>query len=293
LIDKVDLVMWTKNGAATLPLVLKRISEVIPSEFVNKRTIVDDQSTDDTRAIAKSFGWNVVFNEGRGISDGANTALKHVTSEFFISFEQDLLLAYDWWEKIPPYLENPRIAVASGMRFADKPIGVRRLQQYVAKKYRGEAELESWLRARQMAAFTLGKTLDNTVYKTKIVKAVGGFPKMQVNAGVDTILAYKIRQAGYQWLVDYNVQSTHLRRGLKQELHHQYWYGTQLYEIWRRTEAEIKQRPPVTKLNVMSRFAMSPFTGVFMAIVTKEPTIVYIHPLIRFYYLKGLLESKK
>lgn len=293
MIDKVDLVMWTKNGAATLPLVLKRISEVIPSEFVNKRTIVDDQSTDDTRAIAKSFGWNVVFNEGRGISDGANTALKHVTSEFFISFEQDLLLAYDWWEKIPPYLENPRIAVASGMRFADKPIGVRRLQQYVAKKYRGEAELESWLRARQMAAFTLGKTLDNTVYKTKIVKAVGGFPKMQVNAGVDTILAYKIRQAGYQWLVDYNVQSTHLRRGLKQELHHQYWYGTQLYEIWRRTEAEIKQRPPVTKLNVMSRFAMSPFTGVFMAIVTKEPTIVYIHPLIRFYYLKGLLESKK
>jgi hypothetical protein len=49
LIDKVDLVMWTKNGAETLPLVLKRISGVMPSEFVNKRTIVDDRSADDTR----------------------------------------------------------------------------------------------------------------------------------------------------------------------------------------------------------------------------------------------------
>jgi hypothetical protein len=37
-----------------------------------------------------------------------------------------LLLAYDWWEKIPPYLENPKVAAASGMRFTDKPKGVRK-----------------------------------------------------------------------------------------------------------------------------------------------------------------------
>jgi glycosyltransferase involved in cell wall biosynthesis len=285
--------MWTKNGAKTLPLGLKRISEVIPDEFVNKRVIVDDRSTDDTRELAKSFGWNVVFNEGKGISDGANTALKHVDSEYFISFEQDLLLTYDWWNKIPPYLDNPKIAAASGMRFADKPTGVRKLQQYVAKKYRGEAELAPWLRARQMAAFTLGKTLDNTIYKTRIIKDLGGFPKMQVNAGVDTILAYKIRQAGYHWIVDYNVQSTHLRHGLRQELQHQHWYATQLHEIWRRTKIETNQPPPVTKYTVISRFLMSPFTGLFMALKTREPTVTYVHPLIRLYYLKGFLESEK
>jgi glycosyltransferase involved in cell wall biosynthesis len=252
--------MWTKNGAKTLPLVLKRISEVLPNEFVNKRVIVDDHSTDDTREIAKSFGWDVIFNEGKGISDGANTTLKRVNSEYFISFEQDLLLAYDWWNKIPPYLDNPKIAIASGMRFADKPAGVRKLQQYVAKKYRGEAELAPWLRARQMTAFTIGKTLDNTIYKTRIIKDLGGFPKMQVNAEVDTILAYKVRQAGYYWVVDYNVQSIHLREGLKQELQHQYWYATQFNEIWMRIITETNQPPPVTKYTVISRFLMSPFT---------------------------------
>jgi glycosyltransferase involved in cell wall biosynthesis len=293
LIDKVDLVMWTKNGAKTLPLVLKRISEVIPSKFVNKRVIADDRSSDNTREIAQAFGWKVVFNEGSGISDGANTALKHVTSEWFISFEQDLLLAREWWEKIPPLLENPRIAAASGMRFADKPQGVKKLQQYVAKKYRGESSLSSWLKSRQMAAFTLGKTLDNTVYKTKVVKALGGFPKMPVNAGVDTILAYKFEQSGYHWIVDYTVQSMHLRKGLKQELRHQYWYGTQLYAIWNRIEAETNKPPPVTRFGIMYRFFTSPFTGLFVALKTKEPTITYIHPLIRFYYMKGLLEAVK
>jgi len=292
-LEKVDLVMWTKNGAETLPSVLKRISEVIPSKFVNKKVIVDDRSTDNTREIAKSFGWNVVFNEGKGISDGANTALKHVTSEFFASFEQDLLLACDWWDKIPRSLENPKVAVASGMRFANKPEGVRRLQQYVAKKYRGEAELESWLKGRQMSAFTLGKTLDNTIYKTKIIKAVGGFPKLLANSGVDTTLAYIINQAGYYWFVDYNVQSVHLRHNLKQELSHQYWYAKQLYEIWRKVETGTNKGPPVTKFNVMSRFILSPFTGIFIALKTMEPSIAYIHPLVRFYYLKGLLESGK
>ena len=293
MINEVDLVIWTKNGGETLPFVLKRISEVIPVEFINKRIIVDDHSSDETRSIAQNFGWQIVFNEGTGISDGANTALKHVESECFVSFEQDLLLARDWWEKIPNFLDDPQVAAASGMRFADKPRGVRKLQQYVAKKYRGEATLASWLRNRKTSAFTLGSTLDNTIYKTEIIRAVGGFPKMQVNAGVDSTLAYKLKQSGYSWIVDYDVQSTHIRKGLKQELQHQYWYGTQLYEIWRKIEEDTNQRAPMTAYGVMYRFLISPFTGLFVALKTKEPTITYIHPLIRFYYMKGLLEAMK
>ncbi len=285
--------MWTKNGASTLTHVLKRINEVIPKECVNNRVIVDDHSSDNTREIAASLGWTAVFNEGTGISDGANTALKYVTTDLFISFEQDLLLAKDWWIKIPPLVEKTNVGVASGMRFADKPPGVRKLQQYVARKYRGEAYLSSWLRPRQMAAFTLGKTLDNTIYSTKVIRSIGGFPKIKVNAGVDTTLAYRIQQAGYYWIVDYNVQSTHIRKGLSQELKHQYWYATQLPEIWGRIEKETNKPPPITRSSIMSRFFTSLFTGLFVAYKMRESTIVYIHPLIRLYYLKGFLEAGK
>jgi hypothetical protein len=293
LIGKVDLVMWTKNGAKTLNPVLKRINEVIPAEFVNKRIIVDDKSVDATREIARANGWAVVPNMGTGISDGANAALKHVECDYFVSFEQDLLLAADWWQKIPPILENPQVAAASGMRFASQPRGVMRLQQYVARKYRGEAQLSSWLRGRQNAAFTLGSTLDNTIYKTAVVRSAGGFPMVKVNAGVDTTLAYRLKLAGYVWAVDYNVQSIHLRGGLRHELRHQYWYGTQSREIWSQVEGESKQRAPISRRGIFYRFAISPFTGLFVAYKTREATIVVIHPLIKFYYLKGYLESGK
>ncbi len=282
--------MWTYNGAKTLPSVLKRINEVIPGEFVGKKVISDDHSSDGTRKIAESFGWIVVLNEGKGISDNANNVLKNVESEFFVSFEQDLLLARDWWSKIPKALDNPKVAAASGMRFADKPRGVHALQLYVARKYRGDAQLESWLRGREMAAFTLGKTLDNSIYRTRAVREVGGFPKLASSSGVDTVLAYEIDQHGYQWYVDYNVQSVHLRSNLRQELSHQYWYAKQLPEMWRAiSRVTHKKPPPVTKFGVIYRFLMSPFTGVFMAYQTREPSLAYVHPLIRLYYLRGYL----
>jgi glycosyltransferase involved in cell wall biosynthesis len=287
---KVDLLMWTFNGASTLPNVLKRIGEVIPTQSVGKKIISDDRSTDETREIALSFGWTVIPNEGKGISDNANTALKHVTSGFFVSFEQDLLLARDWWLKVPRKLEDPLVAAASGMRFADKPPGIHQLQRYVAKKYRGKAELDSWLRGREMAAFTLGKTLDNTIYRTSVVRQVGGFPKLASSSGVDTVLAYEIDKEGYRWHVDYNVQSVHLRSGLKQELNHQYWYAKQLPEMWRAiSKVTGKRSPPITKTAVISRFLISPGTGLFMAYKTREPSLAYIHPLIRLYYLRGYL----
>lgn len=143
-----------------------------------------------------------------------------------------------------------------------------------------------------MAAFTLGKTLDNTVYRAEVVRAVGGFPSFRSSVGVDTILAYMLSEQGYSWHVDYDVHSVHLRRSLNQELRHQYWHAKQLNDVWMQIEKKTNaRRPPVTKFDVIYRFAISPFTGVFMAYKTREPSIAYIHPLIRLYYLLGYLSS--
>lgn len=284
-----DLVMWTKNGERTLPHVLRRIEEVIPSREVNQKIIVDDASNDDTRQIAEDFEWNVIANEGSGISDGANSALKTVKTERFISFEQDLLLAKSWWRRIPCLLSDCVVA-ACGMRFASQPRGLMELQKYVALKYRGEKRLSSWLKSREMSAFTFGKTLDNTIYKTDALRSIGGFPKMDVNAGVDSVLAYKLLQAGFEWAVDYGVQSTHLRCGLRDELQHQYWYGTQLREIWRELK-NIEEKPPVNQITVYSRLLCSPLTALFLALKTREPSVLYIHPLMKLYYSKGLLNG--
>jgi len=57
----VDVCMWAKNGERFLPIVLKRIDDVIGRD-VNQKIFVDDSSTDRSVEIAKSFGWKVYPN---------------------------------------------------------------------------------------------------------------------------------------------------------------------------------------------------------------------------------------
>lgn len=287
MIKQVDLVMWTKNGAKTLPLVLRRINKVIPEKAVGKRLIVDDKSTDETREIAKSFGWHVVFNEGEGISDGANTALKHVTSECFVSFEQDLLLATEWWEKIPLSLSSPKVAVASGVRLSSYPPTLTKLQEYTIERYM-KKELPAYLRGRETSAFFLAKTLDNTIYRTRIIRDLGGFPRLSVAAGIDHALAQKVHVNGYEWKVNYTVKSTHLRRGIRDELAHRYWYGTCLDGI----EQAIFHRSVNLSRNIL-QFLISPVMSVHVVVAKKNPQAFYLYPLMRFYTLKGVFDGRR
>jgi len=280
LIRKVDLVMWAKNGAKTLPFVLKRIDEVIPEDSVQKRVLVDDNSADDTREIANSFGWEVIYNEGKGISNGANTALHHVTSDFFISFEQDLLLAREWWQRIPTFLEDKKVAVASGVRVPNQPPALKKLQEYTLEQYR---QLDM-----KKTDFLYGKTIDNTIYKTKIIRKLGGFPSLPASVGVDNFLAKNVISAGFKWEVDYTMRSIHLRGSLRDELAHYYWYGAS----HRRISQALHDNPLDLKRNVL-RFLFSPVKGLQVALKKNAPQVIYIYPLIRLNILRGMLGTNK
>ena len=283
-IGKVDLVMWTKNGGKTLSVVLKQIEQVIPSEFVNNRIIVDDMSTDDTKEMAVSFGWQIVDNEGSGISDGANTALKRVETEYFISFEQDLFLTKYWWLQIPSYLSASHVAAANGIRLVgQKPAGLRKLQ---------ELEINRHFKPYLCESDTFGKTLDNTIYKTKIIRDIGGFPSMKPNSGVDVVLANRLRKAGFHWIVDKKVESLHIRGGLRDELCHLYWHGSDDVEAAEIIKKEFGYEWPAGR-NRLSNLIKSPIFGIVTAVRNREPNIAYLYPLRSLYYFVGILAGSR
>jgi glycosyltransferase involved in cell wall biosynthesis len=284
-----DLVMWTLNGESTLDAVLKRINEVVPSGCVNNRFIVDDGSSDCTVEIAERNGWDVKHNCGRGISDGANTALSNVETEFFCSFEQDVLLSSAWWSEVAEPLFSSKYAVASGVRFSSQPNGLIALQKFTAKQYM-KAKLDDSKRCFA-PEYVLGKTLDNTIYRTCSMREIGGFPKLATNAGVDTVLIYRLLNAGYIWRVNYAVHSIHIREGLTDELRHHRGYGQQIPYINRYLTVHEKIFTPFNRVGMVNRLLYSPIEGLKIALKTGVPTVTYIYPLIRWYYVKGMLEA--
>jgi len=257
---KVDLVMWTKNGEKTLHAVFNRISLVIPNENVGNRIVVDDASVDRTRRIARLFGWKVVDNEGSGISDGANTALKHVETEYFASFEQDVLLNWGWWDSIPPFLKDSDVAVASGVRLPVFSKSLFKISEYSLEK------------ARRLG-FPYFKTVDNTIYKTSVIRGLGGFPKTRML--IDTVLARQIKDAGFKWVVDADTVSVHLKTVLD-EVKSQYFYGLMGQSSF---------------LEDVSRAAFSPIRGLEVAWKKKHWQIMFVYPLLRLSHFLGVLRG--
>ena len=286
--------MWVKDGAWVLPKTLRRIEQVLPINLVHRKIAVDDRSSDVSVKLLKSFGWEIHTNPETGISNGANLALSLVDCPYFMSVEQDLLLNKNWWSQVPYLLTDPEIGAASGVRFSDKPRAAHDLEKYVYRKYLVDPEIASYLRNRKLSSLTLGKTLDNTIYKTDVIRAIGGFPSMlSANCGIDTMLVFMLQQHGYGWNVNPFCQSVHMRRGLKQILNHQKWYALASQEMTYKL-GQLGLSADDLRYGAkhsLTRLLMSPFVGVFISAKMRNPLISVVHPLIKLYNFLGYVAA--
>lgn len=194
--------MWTKDGAVILDRVLKQIDRVIPEEVIGQKILVDDNSTDSTVKIAKAHSWHVYPNIQGGVAGGFNEALSRVKTETFFSFEQDVILNAYWFDLIPPHLEDPQTAVCQGVRVPTDPV----LRLVYIDKLKNSPYMPV-------------TSLDNTCYKTDIMKELGGFPKTAKHIA-DSYLVKEVVGAGYLWKVDKKVISFHYRPSIRGQVSH-------------------------------------------------------------------------
>lgn len=202
---KVDVCMWAKNGEKFLPSVLRRIDKIMLGD-INQKIFVDDRSVDRSREIAKFFGWKVYHNQEGWISGGTKEALRHVETEFFVSVEQDVLLAKNWWTTIQKYMTDRKVAVAQGIYLSTTPM-YRTYEEYRMKKVN---QLPS--EKRSQLCYCIG----NNIYRTEVVKRLGF---------VDDTVAMspfyeKIVNNGYKWITDTGLVSDHIRTSLFDAINH-------------------------------------------------------------------------
>jgi hypothetical protein len=49
------------------------------------------------------------------------TAVSLVSTLIFYSFEHDIILGRDWWQRLSKYMEDPSVAVVQGVRISTNP----------------------------------------------------------------------------------------------------------------------------------------------------------------------------
>jgi len=266
---KIDLCMWTKNGEATLPKVLEQINKIIPHENICCKILVDDQSTDRTVEIAKEHGWTVYSNPHNGIPSGVNEALKHVDQEFFASFEQDILLSPDWWNKIPRYMSDPQVICAQGIRVSDEKL-LRVFDEWQHATHRGKLPI-------------IVQGIDNNMFRTKLMRAVGEVPDV-CPICADSALHKTISRTRFKWITDVNVVSLHIRKGLKESVYHQIKLGTLC------TQSPLCAANAPNLKGVFRVFVTSPLRAIQIAVTRNCPSAVWAYPLYRFYFVDATLK---
>jgi biofilm PGA synthesis N-glycosyltransferase PgaC len=156
--------------------------------------VVDDCSTDDTAAVARSLGVTVVRPPSNtGSKAGAqNFALSHVDSAFTMAIDADTTLAPDAIEKLLAAFDDPQVAAACG---------------FVEPRYRQTM----WERGRYieyLLAFTFYKPIQDfygkplissgcfSAYRTDVLKACGGWSTRTMAEDVD--LTWRFYFAGHK-----------------------------------------------------------------------------------------------
>jgi hypothetical protein len=98
-------------------------------------------------------------------------------------------------------------------------------------------------------------------------------------------MSQKIRDAGWNWVVDCSVRSVHLQDGLRGEMKRQYWYGLAHNTVKKHAFTS-------SKITVILRCLLSPLSGLEIVVATRTPEIVFAYPLLRLSHVKGMLKSR-
>jgi glycosyltransferase involved in cell wall biosynthesis len=179
--------------------------------------LVDDGSTDNTVAIAKSYGATIVSHgQNHGVQHARNTGMKHATGEIIAYLDDDCVVTPDWLAEIVAPFADPQVAAVGGRVVAFKtdrlserymeasgygnpePLAppivaksqsiLRRLYAYLHSMYRPINIATSPVEAQ--AVYTA-----NVAYRASAMKAISGFDSA-LRSNEDSDIANRLRANG-------------------------------------------------------------------------------------------------
>lgn len=129
----ISVTIVTRNRA---PLLRKALQSLVEQERApDQVVVVDNNSTDDTAEVARSFQdrlkMTLITEQQVGIPIARNTSLKHCTGDIVALLDDDCIADRRWLAEIEaPFLRDPHIAAVGG-----KLVPVEGRRELIARFY--------------------------------------------------------------------------------------------------------------------------------------------------------------
>jgi len=195
------LIIPTLNGGEKFHEVLKSIA--VQKLKLQRKIIIDSQSSDDTVLLAKQFGFEVVsirrdeFNHGLTRQQGVNMAPE---TDIVVFLTQDAILAdEEAISHLVACFQDATVGAAYGRQLPNK--GATPLEAYARLcNYPAQSRIKSLADATELGIKTAFCSNSFGAYRCLALREVGGFPSTTI-LGEDMVVAAKMILGG--WKVAY------------------------------------------------------------------------------------------
>jgi GT2 family glycosyltransferase len=224
---RISVVVCSHNGAATIH---DCCDGLVALDYPNYEVIViDDGSSDETQAIASSYGFRVISTENRGLSSARNTGWQAATGEIVAYIDDDAWPDSDWLTYLAKAFEKGGYAGVGGPNIPppDSPATA------ACVAYAPGNPTHVLLSDRE-AEHIPGC---NSAFRKDALEAVGGFDTQFRTAGDDVDICWRIRERGWRLGFSPAAMVWHRRRGSIRA----YWRQQRGYG---RAEAQLERKWP-------------------------------------------------
>lgn len=151
--------------------------------------VVDNNSTDKTKDIAKKQNVKVVNEKKQGVGAARRTGTEHAKGEIVVHIDADTILYPNHLEKVSKYFEkNKNLACLGGIfLFYDAPLWKHTLRKILYKPL--------LFFAKVFSKGTLGPSGNNMVFKRSFYKKTKGFNK-NLKFGEDMEICKELKKFG-------------------------------------------------------------------------------------------------
>jgi GT2 family glycosyltransferase len=200
---RISVVMPVFNAESTLAECLTRLCSSTFPDF--EIVLVDDGSTDQSRAIAANFPVRVVPSEGRvGPAAARNLGARAATGQILFFIDSDVMVRPETIARVAAQLEDDQVDGVIGVQAAD--MRYRDLvSQYKNLWMR-------WTYVRQLGDVPLFYTTAAAIRREVFLRA-GGFDRGYATPNVeDTAFGQKLARLGVRVRVDPGLEVEHVKR---------------------------------------------------------------------------------
>ncbi|MFQ6128105.1 MAG: glycosyltransferase [Thermoplasmata archaeon] len=181
---KISVVIPTYNEDKGLEKFLKQFEEQTLSRELFELIIVDGNSTDKTREIARSFADKVILQESEGIGGARNDGFRVAVAPMVATTDADVRLPTTWLERILDNFRDPDVVAVCG---PDGPIEKTSKSRLVYFLLRNIIYVGS-----KMGIYCTGG--GNSAFRKDAFLKIGGYKPLSHSDDVE--IAFRIKEHG-------------------------------------------------------------------------------------------------